>query len=76
MARKQTTCHAGLSQLVPATDAGTRAVLYSRVSTTNGQDPEVQSREIREYCGRRGWRLTAEYVARWNIRHKGTTPTA
>jgi hypothetical protein len=30
-----------------------RVVLYSRVSTNNGQDPEVQSREIREYCQRR-----------------------
>jgi DNA invertase Pin-like site-specific DNA recombinase len=36
--------------------------LYSRVSTTNGQDPEVQSREIREYCKRRGWSLAGEYV--------------
>jgi DNA invertase Pin-like site-specific DNA recombinase len=34
-----------------------RVVLYSRVSTNNGQDPEVQSREIREYCERRGWKL-------------------
>jgi DNA invertase Pin-like site-specific DNA recombinase len=37
--------------------------LYSRVSTLNhGQDPEVQSREIREYCQRRGWPLVGEYV--------------
>jgi len=62
MAKKQTTGHAGLSQLVPAAVADTRAVLYSRVSTTNGQDPEVQSRETREYCGRRGWKLTDEFV--------------
>src|ERR1700680_1458126 len=39
-----------------------RVVLYSRVSTNNGQDPEVQSREIREYCERRGWKLMDEYV--------------
>ena len=39
-----------------------RVVLYSRVSTNNGQDPEVQSREIREYCQRREWKLMDEYV--------------
>src|SRR6202049_674656 len=39
-----------------------RVVLYSRVSTNNGQDPEVQSREIREYCERRGWKLMDQYV--------------
>lgn len=36
--------------------------LYARVSTTNGQDPEMQLREIREYCQRRGWTVSAEYV--------------
>jgi DNA invertase Pin-like site-specific DNA recombinase len=39
-----------------------RVVLYSRVSTNNGQDTEVQSREIREYCQRREWKLMDEYV--------------
>src|ERR1019366_6452839 len=43
-------------------DGNPRVVLYSRVSTNNGQDPEVQSREIREYCERRGWKLADEYV--------------
>jgi DNA invertase Pin-like site-specific DNA recombinase len=33
-----------------------RAALYARVSTINGgQDPEMQTRELREYCDRRGW---------------------
>jgi len=32
------------------------------MSTNNGQDPEVQSREIREYCQRRRWKLMDEYV--------------
>jgi DNA invertase Pin-like site-specific DNA recombinase len=33
------------------------AALYARVSTTDkGQDPEVQLRELREYCDRRKWR--------------------
>ena len=63
MAVKENTARAVLpQQVVPATDADTRAVLYSRVSTNNGQDPEVQSREIREYCQRRGWKLADEYV--------------
>ena len=37
--------------------------LYARVSTTDkGQDPQVQLRELREYCERRGWKITEEYV--------------
>lgn len=40
-----------------------RAALYARISTSNhGQDPEVQLRELREYCARRGWAVEAEYV--------------
>jgi DNA invertase Pin-like site-specific DNA recombinase len=36
---------------------------YARVSTLGkGQDTEVQLRELREYCERRGWRVVAEYV--------------
>jgi len=49
-------------QVVAGPDLQRRAVLYARVSTNNGQDPEVQSREIREYCIRRGWPLVGEYV--------------
>lgn len=39
-----------------------RAALYARVSTNNGQDPEVQLRELREYCQRRGWEVVGEYI--------------
>ncbi|MGA2992417.1 MAG: recombinase family protein [Candidatus Korobacteraceae bacterium] len=40
-----------------------RVALYARVSTAhNGQDPEVQLRELREYAGRRGWEITGEYT--------------
>lgn len=39
-----------------------KAVIYARVSTTNGQNPEMQTREIREYIERRGWGLAGEYV--------------
>jgi DNA invertase Pin-like site-specific DNA recombinase len=40
-----------------------RVALYARVSTANGhQDPEMQLRELREYCSRRGWQVAHEYV--------------
>jgi len=40
-----------------------RAALYARVSTSNnGQDPSMQTRELREYCERRGWKVSGEYV--------------
>jgi DNA invertase Pin-like site-specific DNA recombinase len=39
-----------------------RVALYARVSTNNGQDPEVQLRELREYCQRRGFEITEEFV--------------
>ncbi len=39
-----------------------RVALYARVSTLNGQDPEMQLSELREYCSRRGWTITSEYV--------------
>jgi DNA invertase Pin-like site-specific DNA recombinase len=40
-----------------------RAAIYARVSTANnGQDPEMQTREIKEYAERRGWQLAGEYL--------------
>jgi hypothetical protein len=39
-----------------------RAAIYARVSTNNGQDPSVQTREMREYCQRRGWEIAGEFV--------------
>jgi DNA invertase Pin-like site-specific DNA recombinase len=36
--------------------------LYARVSTFNGQDPEMQLSELREYAVRSGWEIAAEYV--------------
>jgi DNA invertase Pin-like site-specific DNA recombinase len=39
-----------------------RVALYARVSTCNGQDPEMQLSELREYASRRGWTITSEYV--------------
>ena len=39
-----------------------KIAIYARVSTHNGQDPEMQLRELREYCQRREWDITQEYV--------------
>jgi DNA invertase Pin-like site-specific DNA recombinase len=39
-----------------------RAAIYARVSTHNGQNPEMQLAELREYCARRGWEIVGEYV--------------
>jgi DNA invertase Pin-like site-specific DNA recombinase len=39
-----------------------KAAIYARVSTTNGQDPTMQTRELKEYCERRGWKISGEYV--------------
>jgi DNA invertase Pin-like site-specific DNA recombinase len=40
-----------------------RAAIYARVSTTGqGQSPEMQVRELREYCERRDWEIAGEYV--------------
>jgi DNA invertase Pin-like site-specific DNA recombinase len=40
-----------------------RVAIYARVSTVNnGQSPEMQLNELREYCERRGWKITGEYV--------------
>jgi len=40
-----------------------KIALYARVSTLDkGQDPQMQLRELREYCQRRGWTVTGEFV--------------
>jgi DNA invertase Pin-like site-specific DNA recombinase len=39
-----------------------KTAVYARVSTSNGQDPEMQLRELRDYCQRRGWEVGQEYV--------------
>ena len=39
-----------------------RVAIYARVSTNNGQDPSMQTRELREYCQRRNWEIEGEYV--------------
>jgi len=40
-----------------------RVAIYARVSTANnGQDPTMQTRELKEYIERRSWQLAGEYV--------------
>lgn len=40
-----------------------RAAVYARVSTNKGeQDPTMQTRELKEYCERRGWTIVGEFV--------------
>ena len=41
----------------------TTVAIYARVSTLNaGQDPSMQTRELGEYCKRRGWQVVGVYV--------------
>jgi DNA invertase Pin-like site-specific DNA recombinase len=52
-----------LSQEKSRSTSPPRAAIYARVSTTNnGQDPLVQTREMKDYCPRRGWMIVDEYV--------------
>jgi DNA invertase Pin-like site-specific DNA recombinase len=39
-----------------------KTALYARVSTTQGQSPKMQLRELHDYCKRRGWKISGEYV--------------
>lgn len=43
-------------------NTGIRVALYARVSTLNGQHPEMQLHELREYAAHRGWQIAGEYV--------------
>src|SRR5271167_4857784 len=53
-------------QIVKECDSTPRKVIaavYSRVSTIgHGQDPAMQTRELTEYCQRRGWEVFDLYV--------------
>lgn len=51
---------ASFSQESPVSNV--RVALYARVSTTNGQDPEMQLRDLRDYTSRRGWVIHREYI--------------
>src|SRR5437762_5057925 len=51
-----------------------RAAIYARVSTNNGQDPEMQLCEVRAYCERRGWDVCSEYIDRGISGSKDSRP--
>jgi DNA invertase Pin-like site-specific DNA recombinase len=38
-----------------------KTAIYARVSTSNGH-PDMQRRELQEYCERRSWRLVDSYI--------------
>jgi len=39
-----------------------KSALYVRVSTTDRQHPDMQIRELRDYCQQRGWEIAGEYI--------------
>jgi DNA invertase Pin-like site-specific DNA recombinase len=39
-----------------------KTAIYARCSTLQGQNPEMQLRELRAYCKRRGWPIAREFV--------------
>ena len=65
-------------QIVKSSDSTARKVLaavYARCSTTNaGQDPTMQTRELVEYCQRRGWEIYDRYVDEGHSGKKDSRP--
>src|SRR5580700_2241608 len=51
-----------------------KAAIYARVSTLNGQNPDFQTREIEEYCQRRGFEIFSVYVDRGVSGKKASRP--
>jgi DNA invertase Pin-like site-specific DNA recombinase len=52
-------------QIVQGNEPKSKQILtaiYARVSTENGQDPTMQTRELAAYCERRGWTVFDTYV--------------
>jgi DNA invertase Pin-like site-specific DNA recombinase len=39
-----------------------KVAICARTCTHNGQNPEMQLTELQEYCKRRAWEITREYV--------------
>lgn len=46
----------------PPQSGHANVAVYARVSTHNGQDPGMQTRELEEYCQRRGWTIAGTYI--------------
>src|ERR1041384_5860255 len=60
MAKNHRISRSNKAQELPVTIS--RVALYARVSTLNGQDPEMQLSELREYAGRRGGEIREEFT--------------
>ena len=63
--KRQSEVHGGYAgaSALSRTRSDVRVTIYARVSTSSGQQSqEMQLREIREYCQRRGWEVANEYV--------------
>lgn len=52
----------------------TRAAIYARVSTLNGQDPNMQVRELEQFAACRGWHVTEIYIDRGASGAKDSRP--
>src|ERR1700730_12624230 len=63
-----------LSQSVHPPPAVIRAAIYARVSTLNGQNSDVQTGAIEEYCQRRGFEIFRVYVHRGGSGKKDSRP--
>ena len=63
-----------LSQSVHAPPPAVRAAIYARASTLNGQNPDIQTREIEAYCQRRGFEIFRVYVDRGVCGKKESRP--
>jgi DNA invertase Pin-like site-specific DNA recombinase len=63
-----------LSQSVYLPPAVIRAAIYARVSTFDGQNPDVQIREIEEYCQRRGFEIFGLFEDRGVCGKKDSRP--
>lgn len=63
-----------LSPSVHPPPAVIRAAIYARVSTLNGQNADVQTRVIEEYCQRRGFEIFRVYVDRGGSGKKDSRP--
>jgi DNA invertase Pin-like site-specific DNA recombinase len=72
--KEATMASRSLSQSVHPPTAVTRAAIYERVLTLNGQNPDVQTCEIEEYCQRRGFEIFSVYLDRGVSGRKDSRP--
>lgn len=65
MATQQIISQSKPARSFPRSAGPMRVAIYARVSTANnGQDPTMQTRELREFCDRRGWEIAEQFADR------------